>query len=296
MIGYYVGISRQIEETIAIEGLSALAQPTRLVAFRHLLAAHPDGLPAGEIARRCDVPHNTMSTHLNILSRAGLITVERQGRVMNYRADLKRFRWLVGFLARDCCNGRPELCGDLAQLIPKDIEESEETVMKPAFNVLFLCTHNSARSIVAEAVLQRIGRGRFNAYSAGSEPAAAPMPEVIERLKALGHDVTNIRSKSWNEFTGPDAPQMDFVIALCDTLVGQTCPDFGNRAITAAWPLPDPAQFTGTDAERMTLLNELYGMIRRRLEIFTSLPFESLNKMALKARLDEIGDTARLPA
>ena len=289
-------MSRQIEETIVIEGLGSLAQPTRLIAFRHLLSAHPHGLPAGEIARRCDVPHNTMSTHLGILGRAGLVTVERQGRVMIYRADVKRFRGLIRFLARDCCNGQPGLCGDLAQLLPEEIEESEETVMTPAFNVLFLCTHNSARSIIAEAILRKIGRGRFNAYSAGSEPAAAPMPEVIERLEALGHDVTNIRSKSWSEFTGPDAPRMDFVIALCDTLVGQTCPDFGNRVVTAGWPLPDPARFTGSDAERMTLLNELYGMIRRRLEIFTSLPFESLNRIALKARLDEIGDTARIPA
>jgi ArsR family transcriptional regulator, arsenate/arsenite/antimonite-responsive transcriptional repressor / arsenate reductase (thioredoxin) len=295
-LAYYIDVSGQIEETIVIEGLNALAQPTRLSAFRYLLAAHPEGLPAGEIARRCDVPHNTMSAHLNVLSHAGLVSVERQGRVMNYRADLKRFRGLVRFLVRDCCNGQPELCGDLARLLPNEIEESEETVMTPKFNVLFLCTHNSARSIIAEAVLQKVGMGRFNGYSAGSEPAAEPMPEVIERLKTLGHDVSNLRSKSWNEFTGPEAPRMDFVIALCDTLVGQSCPDFGDRVITAGWPLPDPARFTGSVTERTTLLNELYGMIRRRLEIFTSLPFQSLDRMALKARLDEIGDTTRIPA
>lgn len=288
-------MSRQIEETLVIEGLGSLAQPTRLMAFRYLLSAYPDGLPAGEIARRCDVPHNTMSTHLNILNRAGLVTVERQGRIMSYRADPKRFRWLVGFLMRDCCDGRPELCGDLAQMLPKDTEQSEQTVMTPAFNVLFICTHNSARSIIAEAVLRRIGKGRFNAYSAGSEPAAKPLAEVIERLKILGHDVSSLRSKSWNEFIGPDAARIDFVIALCDTVVGQTCPDFGERAMTGAWPLPDPARFEGSETERKALLNELYGMIRRRIEAFSSLPFESLNRMALKARLDEIGDTSCLP-
>ena len=285
--------SDQIEESRAIDGLGSLAQVTRLAAFRHLIAAHPDSLPAGEIARLCDVPHNTMSTHLGILGQAGLVTVERDGRTMNYRANLAVLRGLVGFLMRDCCQGRPELCGDLSRLLSTIPNESEQDVMRPAFNVLFLCTHNSARSIMAEAILDKIGRKQFRAYSAGSEPAARPLPEVIERLKVLGHDVGKLRCKSWQEFTGPDAPRMDFVIGLCDTVQGQACPDFGETFINAAWPLPDPAKFTGASSERTTLLNELYGMIRRRIEVFTSLPFSSLDKMALKARLDEIGDSTR---
>ena len=213
---------------------------------------------------------------------------------MNYRADLRAFRGLLRFLTRDCCNGRPDLCGDLARLLPEDTEETEENAMTAAFNVLFLCTHNSARSIMAEALLDKIGKNRFRAYSAGSDPATEPLPEVISRLKVLGHDVTRLRCKSWNEFTGLDAPRMDFVIALCDTVQGQFCPDLGEKFVTAAWPLPDPAKFSGTPAERTTLLNELYGMIRRRIEIFTNLPFASLDKMAVKARLDEIGDTVRV--
>lgn len=276
-----------------IDGLGSLAQPTRLAAFRHLLVAFPESLAAGELARRCVVPHNTMSTHLTILSRAGLVTVEREGRGMNYRADVKAFRGLIRFLAGDCCGGRPDLCGDLARLLPEDIDDPEDNAMSPAFNVLFLCTQNSARSIIAEALLHKIGKGRFNAYSAGSDSAARPMPQVIERLEALGHDVSNLRSKSWNEFSGPQAPRFDFVIALCDTLDGQICPDFGGKNITAAWPLPDPAKFKGSATEQATLLNELYAMIRRRLEIFTNLPFASLDRIALKARLDEIGDTAK---
>lgn len=287
-------MSRQIDIQPIIEGLGSLAQPTRLSAFRHLLQAYPESLAAGEIARRCEVPHNTMSTHLTILNRAGLVTVERDGRVMNYRADVRGFRGLIRFLAADCCDGKPELCGDLARLLPEEIEVMKDDTMTPAFNVLFLCTHNSARSIIAEALLQKVGQGRFNAYSAGSDPAREPIPEVIERLKALGHDVSNLRCKSWNEFTGANAPKMDFIIALCDTLDGQVCPDFGDKIVTASWPLPDPVKFTGSQTERTTLLNELYAMIRRRLEIFTSLPFSSLDKMAVKARLDEIGDTRRI--
>src|SRR5581483_11688223 len=104
-----------------------------------------------------------------------------------------------------------------------------------------------------------------------------------------GHDTTHLRSKSWTEFTGPNAPRMDFVVTLCDTLVGRTCPEFGKLVVTGAWPLPDPAKFTGSTAERATLLKEVYASLRRRIDIFISLPFASLNRMALKARLDDIG-------
>jgi ArsR family transcriptional regulator, arsenate/arsenite/antimonite-responsive transcriptional repressor / arsenate reductase (thioredoxin) len=280
-----------MDDVAAIDRLSSLAQPTRLAAVRRLLAAHPGAVAAGELARACGAPHNTMSSHLGILMRAGLVEVERAGRTMNYRADVKAFRGLVTYLMSDCCNGRPDLCGDISKMIPKD-DEPEERFMAPAFNVLFLCTRNSARSIMAEAILERIGKGRFKAYSAGSIPARKPMPEVIERLKQLEHDVSNLHCKSWNEFTGPSAPRMDFVIALCDTPQGQVCPELGDKLVTAAWPLPDPADFKGSPTERATLLNELYGMIRRRLEIFASLPFASLDRMAFKKRLDEIGYTA----
>lgn len=168
--------------------------------------------------------------------------------------------------------------------------------MTPAFNVLFLCTHNSARSLMAEAILGQAGKGRFNAYSAGSEPAARPMPGVLAKLEALGHAVDGLRCKSWDEFTGPNAPRMDFVITLCDILQGRHCPDFGERSVTGAWPLPDPAKFMGSEVEKATMINELYGMIRRRLEIFVNLPYASLDRMALKKRLDEIGGSATVPA
>ncbi len=280
----------------AIERFGSLAQPTRLYALRLLLAAHPESLPAGEIARRCEVPHNTMSNHLSILTRAGLVAVEKDGRAMNYRADVTGFRGLLDFLARDCCNGKPELCGLLldSNTRPSEKPEPATDLVAPAFNVLFLCTHNSARSIMAEALLERLGKGRFNAYSAGSDPAEAPMQEVLDRLSHLGHNVNYLRCKSSDEFAGPEAPRMDFVIALCDTPQNQFCPDLGQKFVTGAWPLPDPNQFTGSRAERTTLLNELYAMIRRRVEIFVSLPFTSLDRLALKARLDEIGDTNRV--
>jgi protein-tyrosine-phosphatase/DNA-binding transcriptional ArsR family regulator len=282
-----------METSEAAAAFAALSQETRLDLMRLLIAQGASGLPAGEIAARLAVPSSTLSFHLAALERAGLTQSTRQGRQIVHAARIAGVRRLLGFLTETCCGGRPELCGDIARLLPPYPDEDKG--MTPAFNVLFLCTHNSARSIIAEAILQKLGGSRFRAYSAGSDPIPAPLPEVIEKLRMLGHDVSQLRSKSWNEFTGPSAPRMDFVITLCDTLDGQVCPDFGELAVTGAWPLPDPAKFTGSAAERSTMLNELYASLRRRIEIFTSLPFASLDRMAMKARLDEIGGGLPLP-
>jgi protein-tyrosine-phosphatase/DNA-binding transcriptional ArsR family regulator len=278
-----------METDRAAFAFAALGQPTRLDLLRTLLAAGANGMAAGEIAARLGVPASTLSFHLRALEQAGLIAPTRQGRSLIYAAQVARLRALLAFLAEACCGGEPARCGDLHRLF--DARQETARVSPPAFNVLFLCTRNSARSIMAEAILGRVGAGRFRAFSAGSRPSeTGPLPEVLAQLKALGHDVSALRSKSWEEFCGPGKPRMDFVIALCDTLAGQACPDFGATTVTAAWPLPDPAKFGGTAAERATLLNELYAGLRRRLEVFASLPFDALDRLALKARLDELAD------
>lgn len=271
-------------------GFSALSQETRLQLMRVLASRGASGMPAGELAVELGVSPSSLSYHLAALEQARLVQSTRRGRYIIYAVRFAGLRTLFSFLTETCCEGRPELCGDLARLIPEEVDEV--SVMTAAFNVLFICTRNSARSIMAEAILEKIGRGKFSAYSAGSMPADAPMPEVLERLVIMGHDISHLRSKSWNEFTGPDAPRMDFVLTLCDPQDGEVCPDLGARPITAVWPFPDPARFRGSEIERTTLLNELYGMIRRRLEGFTHLPFETLDRMALKARLDELGSPA----
>lgn len=281
-----------MEPSEAAAAFAALSQETRLDLMRLLLAEGASGLPAGEIATRLSVPSSTLSFHLTALERAGLTHSTRQGRQIVHAPRIAGLRRLIGFLTETCCGGRPELCGDIARLLPPD--PAEDKGMTPAFNVLFLCTHNSARSIIAEALLEKIGQGHFRAYSAGVEPIAEPMPEVIEKLRALGHNVSRLRSKSWNEFVGPSAPRIDFVITLCDSPEGQVCPDFGNLVVTGAWPLPDPANFVGSPVERSAMLNELYGGLRRRIEIFTSLPFAKLDREAMRARLDEIGDSLHL--
>jgi protein-tyrosine-phosphatase/DNA-binding transcriptional ArsR family regulator len=280
-----------MEAKSAAAGFAVLAQETRLNLVRLLASRGASGMAAGEAASALKVAPSTLSFHLAALEQAGLVRSTRQGRHIIYAVRFAGLRELLSFLTETCCAGRPELCGDLARLLPDDLKE--ETTMEPAFNVLFICTRNSARSIMAEAILNKLGRGKFNAYSAGSDPAPKPMPEVLDRLEVLGHDVSRLRSKSWNEFTKPDAPRMDFVLTLCDPAEGEACPDLGARPITATWPFPDPAKFTGTDIERTALLNQLYGMIRRRLDAFTSLPFGTLERIALKARLDELGDSSK---
>lgn len=263
-----------MESNDAAAAFGALGQGTRIDLLRALLNAGPAGLAANEIAARIAVPSSTLSFHLKALDQAGLVAATRHGRSLVYAAQLDRLRGLMAFLAEACGAEAPRAAAAL----------------RP-FNVLFLCTRNAARSIMAEAILAKLAPGRFHAFSAGSEPSAdGPMPEVLAQLKALGHDVSALRSKSWDSFAGPGAPAMDFVIALCDTLDGQACPDFGATIVTASWPLPDPAKFTGRPAERATLLNELYAALRRRLDIFASLPLRTLDRMALQARIEDLAD------
>jgi len=266
---------------------AALGQPTRLGMLRLLIATGPSGLSVTDIGRRLGLAQSTTSFHLGVLEGAGLAQATRRGRSVIYAARFLALRELLTFLTDACCEGRPELCADLSAVLSQLAVETP--TMSPAFNVLFLCTRNSARSIMAEAITNAVAGDRFHAYSAGSDPGGTPMPEVLDRLTNLGHDVSGLHSKSWELFLGPDAPRMDFVIALCDALAGQSCPDFGGTAVTAAWPLPDPAKFTGSAAEKAALLNELYTSLRRRIEIFAALPFASLDRMAVRKRLDELG-------
>jgi len=289
-----------MDSPTAIAALGALAQPTRLAAVRRLLAAWPDALPSGELARLCGTPATTLSDHLAILARAGLVRAERAGRTVNYRAEAATLRELMAFLARDCCGDRRDLCGGFAGVGVEAEDEAADAPTRrrvvPAFNVLFLGTRNAARSIIAEALLRKLGGARFTAWSAGAQPARQPMPEVLGRLSRLGCDVAPLRCKPWDTFTGRDAPRIDFVLVLGDAGRGRPWPelrpDFGDKPIVATWPLPDPNAYKGALAERLVLLDELLGMVRRRLEMFISLPFASLERAALNKRLAEIGDLA----
>jgi len=158
-----------------------------------------------------------------------------------------------------------------------------------AFNVLFLCTGNSARSIIAEAILNRVGAGKFRAFSAGSHPKGQIHPYALQLLKNLNHDTTQLRSKDWNEFAGADASNMNFVFTLCDDAAHETCPVWPGQPMTAHWGLPDPAAVEGTEAEKHLAFADTYRMLNNRTSIFISLPMKSLDRLALQKRLDEIG-------
>ncbi|MBX3580891.1 MAG: arsenate reductase ArsC [Rhizobiaceae bacterium] len=157
------------------------------------------------------------------------------------------------------------------------------------YNVLFLCTGNSARSILAEAILRNLGAGRFNAFSAGSQPKGEVHPFALELLKNLKQDVSFARSKSWDEFAGPKAPRMDFVFTVCDNAANESCPVWPGQPMTAHWGVPDPAAAEGTDAEKHLAFAEAYRQLSNRLSAFLSLPLASIDRMSLNAKLREIG-------
>jgi arsenate reductase len=170
-------------------------------------------------------------------------------------------------------------------------------MVEKLYHVLFLCTGNSARSIMAESILNRHGRSRFEAYSAGSHPAGQVNPIALELLERYNHPTARLRSKSWDEFAGPDAPQLDFVFTVCDNAAGEVCPIWPGQPMTAHWGVEDPAAFVGPEEKRLRLFRDVYFQLERCIRIFTSLPIASLDKLSLQKRLDEIGRTrAEAPA
>ena len=159
------------------------------------------------------------------------------------------------------------------------------------YNVLFLCTGNSARSIMAEAILNRSGQGRFRAFSAGSHPKGHVHPYALQLLNQLHYDVSELRSKSWLEFAQPAAPKLNFVFTVCDNAAAEACPVWPGQPMTAHWGIPDPAEATGTEAEIRFAFADALRMLTNRIHIFISLPIRSLDQLALQKQLDAIGKT-----
>ena len=158
-----------------------------------------------------------------------------------------------------------------------------------AFNVLFLCTGNSARSVIGESILNRLGRGRFAGHSAGSQPAGEINPHAEALLRKLNYPTAGLRSKSWDEFAGSDGPELHFVFTVCDNAAQEVCPVWPGQPMTAHWGVPDPAAVEGTTAEIAAAFWDVYRMLERRIDIFVNLPLSSLDRLALQRRLDDIG-------
>ena len=157
------------------------------------------------------------------------------------------------------------------------------------YNVLFLCTGNSARSIIAEAILNKMGAGKFRAYSAGSHPKARVHPETLRLLQGLGYDISGLRAKSWDEFTAPGAPEFDFVFTVCDNAAAETCPLWPGHPMTAHWGVPDPAAAIGNPAELALAFKDAYRLLHQRIGVFAALPLRSLDQITLQNKLKEIG-------
>jgi protein-tyrosine-phosphatase/DNA-binding transcriptional ArsR family regulator len=286
-----------MDKKAAVSAFEALSSGIRLDVFRLLVRAGPQGMVAGELASALDLPPTNMSFHLKALAQAGLVAAEQEGRFQRYRADMGLMRGLIAYLTEECCSGVPALCGvdggaattGFSPPEPGTKRQTESSMSDKCYNVLFLCAANSARSIIAEVILNQIGQGRFKAYSAGSAPRGEVHPMTLQVLRAQGYDTGALRSKSWEEFAGPDAPQLDFVFTVCDTIAGETCPVWPGQPMTAHWGVADPAAFEGSDEQKAKVFRDTALVLKRRIELMLALPLTSLDRMALQTEVRRIG-------
>lgn len=272
-----------METESASHAFATLGHPGRLAVFRLLMRFAPQGARPTEMADALEMKQNTLSHHLSDLAQAGLVRVARQGRSLFYSVDLERAEALIGYLALDVGRGRPDL------LAPLDAARKETAMHDTDFDVLFICSGNSARSIFAEALLRDLGQGKFQAFSAGTRPGTALNPFALDVLRRNGHDVSGLRSKHISEFQSEGSPAMDFVFTVCDTAAAEECPPWPGQPITGHWGLPDPVKATGTDAEKALVFAQTYAALRRRIAAFVELPFDQLGRLSLQARVDAIG-------
>ena len=266
-----------MNESEIVLSLSAIANIHRLRVFRALVKAGQAGLTPSSIAAQLKVAPNALSFHLKELAHAGLVEVESKGRNLIYRTNFSAMNGLIGYLVEACCAGGT--C-DISYPTIKGLSVSHT---KP-INVLFLCTHNSARSIIAEALLNDLGKGRFNAYSAGSSPRLnqQPNPMALEILRQSGIAISGLHSKSWDVFATADAPAMDLVITVCDNAAGEVCPYWPGQPATAHWGYPDPSEVTGQEETKREAFRQTLHAVRRRLDLLLSLPHDRLGQLMLQ--------------
>lgn len=284
-----------MEQSRAIHAFATLGHPGRLAVFRLLMRFTPQGVRPTEIAEALGMKQNTLSHHLADLTASGLVQVTRVGRSLYYAVDLDTTEGLIGYLALDVGRARPDLIAPLISA-PKDTVQMDRSMPDTDFDVLFICSGNSARSIFAEALLRDLGKGRFQAFSAGTSPNSKLNPVALEVLKRNGHDTSGLRSKHISEFQQPGSIVMDFVFTVCDTAAAEECPPWPGQPITGHWGLPDPVKATGTDAEKALVFAQTYAALRRRITAFVELPFESLSRVSLQSRVDAIGSAAQAKA
>ncbi|WP_415918873.1 helix-turn-helix domain-containing protein [Tateyamaria sp. SN6-1] len=274
-------------ETVIPNRLSTLGHPQRLALFRLLMRRYPDRVPATELALALGVKPNTLSTYLNALMHAGLIRRERVGTSLRYTIHMEAARETIDYLIIDCCRGRPDICSP--DLFPSHLGAAAMSDRK--FNVLFICTGNSARSIFAETILRDVAGDRFVAHSAGTKPRSELNPFAIEVLEQKGHDTSLLRSKNIAQLQGTDTPTFDFVFTVCNRAANEECPSWRGQPVTAHWGLPDPVKVEGSDAEKSLAFQQTYGALRNRMIGFANLPIASLDRMSLQKAVDDLGQS-----
>lgn len=284
-----------MEQNRAAHAFATLGHPGRMAVFRLLMRFAPQGARPTEIAEALGMKQNTLSHHLADLTASGLVQVTRVGRSLYYAVDLQTTEGLIGYLALDVGRARPDLLAPLLSP-PKDVAQMDPNIPDTDFDVLFICSGNSARSIFAEALLRDLGKGKFQAFSAGTRPNTALNPFALEILKRNGHDTSDLRSKHISEFQQPGSITMDFVFTVCDTAAAEECPPWPGQPITGHWGLPDPVKASGTDAEKALVFAQTYTALRRRITAFVELPFQSLSRLSLQSRVDAIGSDSKARA
>ncbi|TNF64702.1 MAG: ArsR family transcriptional regulator [Rhodobacteraceae bacterium] len=277
-----------MEQNHAAHAFATLGHPGRLAVFRLLMRFAPQGVRPTEMAQALGLKQNTLSHHLADLTACGLVGVERQGRSLFYAVDLDATEGLIGYLALDVGRARPDLVSQLLSS-QKDTARMTSPLRDTDFDVLFICSGNTARSIFAEALLRDLGKGKFQAFSAGTRPNTDLNPFALEILRRNGHDTSGLRSKHISEFQKPGSIVMDFVFTVCDTAAAEECPPWPGQPITGHWGLPDPVKATGTDAEKALVFAQTYAALRRRIMAFVALPFDQLSRLSLQSRVDAIG-------
>lgn len=292
-----------METSTAIQALTALAHEHRLAVFRLLVRCGPNGMAAGDIARALGLAPAALSFHLKELDRAGLVRPSRDGRFIRYAPEFAAMQALLRYLTEDCCDGHPDLCTlddpmtALACCAPENFIASKTMRKRPMsdvpYNVLFLCTHNSARSVIAEVLMNSLGRGGFKAYSAGSTPRGTVNPFALKILQNFGHDTSGLRSKSWDEFTGPEAPPIDFVFTLCDDAAAETCPVWPGKPITDHWGMPDPSRADGTDSNKLAAFANTYSLLHHHISKFVQFAKADLDRMSMAERVADFSRDVR---
>jgi arsenate reductase len=269
-------------EKLAPTRLATLGHPQRLAIFRLLMRRYPDRIPAGELATVLGLKSSTLSAYLAALMQAGLVLQERSGTSLRYSIDMTEVRRTFDYLFNDCCRGRPDICAPFPTL------RGGPDMAHRKYTVLFICVGNSARSIFAETILRDMAGDRFTVYSAGTRPYSELNPFALEVLRAKGHDLSPLRAKNVSEFTGPDAPALDFVFTVCDTAANEECPAWEGQPVSAHWGMPDPVKLEGTEAQKSLAFQQAYGALRNRITAFAALPIETLDRVSLQAAVDDI--------